>query len=796
MKTISFVPSALCPAAPAKDSRRIGRQAATVTALIMAQGLATTGFAAAAEKSAQASATDPVKLDALTVESDRVRQRSNPKFTEPLVDTPQTVVVVPQLVIEQQGATSLSDVLRNTPGITFAAGEGGNVASGDSFFMRGSDASGNIFVDGVRDTGAYTRDVFNLEQVEIAKGPAGADNGRGGTSGYVNLASKAPRLESFASGTAGYGSAARARATFDVNRPVENSPVRGTAFRLNAMWQDGGTPGRDSVTSKSWGLSPSLALGLGTPTRVTLAASYLEQDNVPDSGLPIVAAPGGAVLPAGVPALATPVRQENFFGLAAADFEQVTSRGVTARVEHDFARDVALTNQTRLATNERDALTSYIQSSSTAASTFAAATTPLNPATGAVPPSYFGYVPATATAPALIGPRRLRTQQENEIVSNQTNLSVRFATGPVRHRLNLGAEFTRETQDTPTWQPVGGPPTSLHAPDARRAVTAAQIPYQATNNPSARARTDTAAGYVFDSIQLHPRLLLTASARRERYETDYASLAAATATAPAPAPVRIEAEGSLLSWKSGLVFKPAPDGSLYVAYGNSFTPAGSAFALSATANNQNNPNLDPQEARNAELGIKWDFLGKRLSTSLAFYRSENLNVVSTDAVTGLVTQDISQRVQGVEFGVSGKISERWLVFGGFGYIDSEQQAAGTTAAATTEGAALRFTPRLSGNLWTTYILRSGLTLGGGAQYSESVVRSTALAITSTTPSLSSVPSYWVYNLMADYAVNQRLSFRLNVNNVSDTSYFRLNNNGGRYYPGAPRSYQLTANFKL
>ena len=139
-----------------------------------------------------------------TVKVDRV---SSPKFTQDLLDTPQTIAVVSQEVLKQQGATTLSQALRNTPGVTFLLGENGNTATGDSIFMRGFDTQGSIFVDGIRDLGTVSRDTFNTEQVEIAKGPAGPDYGRSAASGYVNLASKVPTADSFASGSASYGTA-------------------------------------------------------------------------------------------------------------------------------------------------------------------------------------------------------------------------------------------------------------------------------------------------------------------------------------------------------------------------------------------------------------------------------------------------------------------------------------------------------------------------------------------------------------------------------------------------------------
>ena len=159
---------------------------------------------------------------------------SSPKFTQPLVDTPQTITVIKKEVLQEQGAVSLSDALRNTPGITFLMGENGNTATGDSIFMRGFDTQGSIFVDGIRDLGTVTRDTYNIEQVEVVKGPAGADIGRGSPTGYINLVTKLPLAEDFSAGSVSVGSGVRGRATADLNRQLDLG-VEGSAVRLNAM---------------------------------------------------------------------------------------------------------------------------------------------------------------------------------------------------------------------------------------------------------------------------------------------------------------------------------------------------------------------------------------------------------------------------------------------------------------------------------------------------------------------------------------------------------------------------------
>lgn len=714
----------------------------------------------------------------------KVDQVSSPKFTQPVLNTPQTIVAVPKEVFVQQGATTLSDVLRNTPGITFAAGEGGNVASGDSFYMRGSDATGSIFVDGVRDTGGYSRDIYNVEQVEIFKGPSGADSGRGGSSGSVNLATKTPHMEQSFGGMLSYGSAEQKRLSADLNQPLKLGDkgdwINGSALRLNGVWQDGGVPGRDFVENNRWAVAPSIALGLGTATRVSLAVSHMEQDNLPDSGLLIAAYPGVGTVP---------VSQENFYGLANQDYEDISNTRVVAKIEHDFTPDVTLRNQFVYTTTDRDALLTYFQNSATAATTFNPTNTPVNPATGAVPPSYTTYDPGSGT----VVPRRMRTETENEIFSDQIGLNFTFQTGSIQHQAGTGFEFARETQKAPTWSPVGGPATSLTSPNPYRFATPAQTPYMATNSPYADGQIDSAAVYLFDTVELNRFFILNASVRLEHYKTQYDSLAASTIAAPNPSATELETDGDLFSWKAGLIFKPRPEGSIYFSYGNSFTPPGSGFTLSATANNQNNPNLDPQEARSFEVGIKWDFFEKRLSTSLAAYKTKNLNIVGTDAITGTTTQDPSEDIEGIEFGISGQLSRNWFVSGGISLMDAEREAGNTTTAATTDGATLRFSPAVGVSLWTEYKLPIGLRLGGGVLYTSTAVRSTSLNQPVTATSISEIPDYWILNAMAAYDFGKRFTVRLNVNNLLDEeNNIRLNNNGGRYYSGTPLSFLLTA----
>ena len=206
--------------------------------------------------------TDPADADAggagaprlatIEVEGQATPEPVSPKFTAPLLDTPQTVAVIPRDVFAAQGARNLTEVLRNTPGISFNAGENGFASSNANFSLRGFDASGSIFIDGVRDSGNHMRDVFNLEQVEVVKGAA-ADNGRGGLSGYVNLVSKTPQAADFSMPPAfsgdGTDAGQRVRTTL---MPIASS--RRAAVRLNLRPDGGLRPGEHADAA---GIAPA-----------------------------------------------------------------------------------------------------------------------------------------------------------------------------------------------------------------------------------------------------------------------------------------------------------------------------------------------------------------------------------------------------------------------------------------------------------------------------------------------------------------------------------------------------------
>ena len=731
----------------------------------------------------------PTQLPTINVTATRIAYKTDavksPKFTQPLLDTPQTINVIGKQIIQQQAATTLTDALRNSPGVgTFYVGENGSTATGDAVYMRGFDAAGSIFVDGVRDLGSISRDVFDTEQVEVIKGPDGTVYGRTTPTGAINMVSKQPLLGNQASATLGYGSWNQRRGTADWNQAIGEH----AAFRLNVMDQDSGVPGRDNVKNDRWGIAPSLAFGLGTPTTVYLDFLHITQDNVPDGGVPTIGLPGYSSPDPTRPFLtdAPKVDPSNFYGTAA-DHDHVKSDMATLIVRHDFSDNAALQDTLRWGrTQENYLLTSFMGNAARLLTP-----DPADPATWTIARSNPNF-----------------KDQTNRILTNQLNFTVNFGTGGITHNLSTGVELTREELGTGGYAALDGSswtPANLYDPDPDTA-TGLVI---GDNGTWSRARTDTAGIYAFDTMKFGERWMLVAGGRLDRYSTDFDSMVAcggrstpACGNLPTGAPVpglKADKRGNLASYKLGLVYKPAANGSVYANFATgSEPPGGNSLAFNASASSADNPIFDPQKARTVEVGTKWNVFGDQLRLTAALFRTVVSNLVAQDPVDLQYYQIGHERVQGIELGAIGQITRHWAVSAGYTVMDTHADggivsSATTPSAPATNGSnTLAYTPKSSFTAWSTWRLPHHVTLGTGARYSGKMQRGHDGAV--GTPAFTE--AYWVFDAMASYDVTRHTSLQLNVYNLFDKNYVAaINKSGYRYTPGAPRSAMLTLNIR-
>lgn len=754
--------------------------------------MAVAGTLALPIQAQEAPMLNEVSINASADVSYKAEKSASPKLTQALVDTPKTVQVLKKEMLQEQGAVSLMEALRNTPGITMQLGENGNTAAGDTFQMRGFSTQASTFVDGVRDLGAVTRDVFNIEQVEVVKGAAGADIGRGASSGYINLVSKLPSLDAENQVILTLGTDENKRLSIDTNQAIDHQ----SAFRLNVVVQEANVAERDVVSTKNTAIAPAFAFGLETPTRVYVYSQHIRQDNMPDGGIPTLGMEGfynaTAAIQAGIKA-----NRANFYG-SKQDEETIEADMLTTKIEHDLGKNTVIRNITRYGKSHIDRVLTGVNALS------------LNATTKAIE----------------VARTRQRLEQTNDILANQTTVNSVFNTATIKHDMVFGVELLRESQlslGTTTGSsstitvvlngqtlPVYTSLANVYQPNYSDNLL---VPY--LTGADTDGQTTTTAAYLFDTLSFSDALKFNVGVRADHYRTNTKIGTLVTGgtggnltttykgtSYKAGSIVQDELTDSdtLISWNIGSVFKPTSNSTLYAALANSQTPpAGANFVLSATVGNQANAALEPQKTTTAEIGTKLELLNKRLNVSTAIYRTENEGQTTQDAVTGVVSQEAKTRVDGVELAVVGQLTHFWQLSAGVGLMESEQlnqRARNATSGVVTITDGVRWSPDVTASLWTSYTLNK-LTLGGGARYLSEQKRVVTAHTDLTTQNMPVIPAYVVMDVMAAYQVSKNAIVRLNIYNLFNEEYIStLNNSGARASLGAPFSAALSAQFSF
>ncbi len=652
----------------------------------------------------------------------------SPRYTEPLRDIPQTITVIPRTVIEQQGATSLTDVLRNVPGLTITAGEGGAPA-GDNLTLRGNSVRNDIFVDGVRDLNPQSRDPFNIEQVEVTKGPTSVVSGRGSAGGTVNLTSKSPSMNRILGGSVAFGNAGTWRGALDLNTSLARLGLgERTAFRLNLLTHNAGVAGRNVVENNRWGVAPSLAFGLGTPTRLTLSYYKLRQDNISDYGIPWVTATSNSL--AAYRDQPAPVPRETFYGFRDRDREVLDQDTATIRFDHSFSDSAQLRNQLRYGNAGRNSI--------------------------ATPPRF-------ASVDSTVINREMRSWvAEDRIWDNQTDLVAQLKTGGIRHSISTGAAFTNEGNKRINRTAPNSPTTLLNPnPDD-------VYPGVITTSPFIGDLTANSQSlWIFDTAKFGEHWEATGGVRWDRFSVDGVS------TAPAP----VAQDVNMTNLRAGLIYKPVERGSVYASYGTSLSPS-----LEGLSYGTANTSIPPEKTYTTEVGTKWEVAGNRLLLTGALFRVAKDNartpgLLPTDPPQVLSGRQVSR---GVELSASGAITRSLRVLGSYTFINAKIRSSNNPLEV---GKYFQNTPANAASVWLTYTARA-FTLGVGPRYM-------GLRYGNNT-NTRKVDGYGTVDAMASYRVNRYLDLRLNLSNLNNVYYFeRLG--GGHLIPGASRYVLFSTN---
>ncbi len=779
----------------------------------------------------------------------------SPKAVAPLLDTPRSIVVVDKQVIKDTGSATLVDALRTVPGITFGAAEGGNPI-GDRPFIRGFDSQGSTYLDGVRDIGAQNREIFAVEQIQVVRGSDSTLGGRGSAGGSLNIISKLPERDTYVSGTASYGTDDYKRITGDVNVRLSDKiafrlngmwhdqDVAGRDAIYQKRWGFApsltiGIDGPTKLTLSYYHLDTDELPDSGLPFLYACSATIC---NAPAGNSFTTPALGTITTASGVTGK---VSRDTFYGLKSRDFRDSTTDQATMRFEHDFG-DISLRNTSRFSHSFQEY--SFLLPDDSTGNVFgnnsSAAALALAPG-GQVwrrANTRFGYTDAFINQTDLYGTFDTGSIRHSFAIGGELSwekaergalvLSTGSTINPRCSALAIARFYC-----TSLFNPNPNDPWINYSTDTAAGVptpiTRATKPNRTINDANSRAV------YAFDSITLNEQIIVNLGARFDRFESK--------TTLPIIANVRpvVRRTDNIFNWQAGIIFKPTPNMSIYASYATAATPPNALLgegqelnglgtvaatttpaqvaAVVAALQDAASTALKVEKTRSFEIGAKADLLGGGLSLTAAIFQTDTRNArVTSDANT--VAFIGKRRVRGIETGFNGNITDAWNVFGGYTYLDATIIDGGftalTAAAVGTQPARMVAVPSASTGkpfpqtakhtftLWTDYKVTDALSVGGGAFYSSKVfggygddrrATQTAAGVVTVSPITRTLargaPGYWRFDARFAYRINDNLDLAVNVQNLTDKTYFNqvYTNHYAGIAPG--RSAFVTLNVK-
>ncbi|WP_291364388.1 TonB-dependent receptor [Acetobacter sp. UBA5411] len=631
------------------------------------------------------------------------------RMPQDVLHTPQTVNVVPKVLMEQQNVKSLEEALRNVPGITASVGEGEGGMSGDQFLIRGFQAQNDIYQNGLRDFGVYSRDSFDYDHVTVIKGPSSEVFGNGTTGGAINVTTKVAHLGNNYGGSFSGGSGSYYRGTLDLNQQIGEH----TAIRITGMGNENDAVGRDNVYSHRWGLAPSIGFGLGTKTTFTLEYFHQSDNRMPDYGVPVVTRPGATV---GKPATEYGLNRKSWYGTTY-DQDDSSTDMLTARLKHQFNDHITVFNDLKGGLYSR-----YYSASQPGCDTTCAKNFFTDPSAAMI--NRRGH---------LGGPEPY--QQDDWSVQNVLSTLAKFNTGSVRHQIIAGVDvmhvYDRRKNYAYNFNGVNGTradTTSMLHPSAYQPGLLlgglGQYPGNLVTIPNGVGQkmyktgdaTDVGA-FFSDQVWLVPWFSIKAGFRWDHWNSHYAATDGATL-----ADTRLHQSQDTFNPNVSLMYTPNDNAMVYFNWSESTTPLGLYVTNSSEPMTANGSKMHPERSRLYEVGAKYNAFHGRVGFTVSAFRLEKSNaILGSDSNSSVIASSDRQRNQGVELGASGEIMKNWQLIATYAYYDA------TTTWSTTAsnvGKHVLYVPKNSATLWTTYTVAPGkpwnLMFGGGPTWREGV----------------------------------------------------------------------------
>ncbi|MCF8707089.1 TonB-dependent receptor [Rhizorhapis sp. SPR117] len=727
------------------------------------------GPAFAADADMEAARQDGIHVDGERQEIDL------PTVRGPIIDVPQMVNSITSETLRDRQITSLEQALRNVAGVTTQVGEGGAL-NGDQFTIRGQSAKNDIFTDGLRDFGVFTRDAFNYESVEVLKGSSSTALGRGVTGGAINTTSKQPHTTDFFSATGGYGTGDYGRITVDANKALTDT----IGLRLNFMAHDNDAVDRDEIYARRWGFAPAIGFGLGTDTSFTLIYFHQEENKLVDYGVPFAQTTDPDDMERPVTEFGVP--RSNFYGFGA-DRDDVVVNTVTGKFSHRAGDWLTVTSDTKLGVYKR----SFRQTVPGCRTNENCGDFLLDgdPAT----------VPVARTTP------RGAYFQTTKGIQNVTALTVAKPLGAMRNELVIGWDMSYQTNDRSDQVRPDPYEQDLFNP------VRSPLPNYSTAIYSQRdSRATDISLFIDDRLWLTPKFSINAGLRFQHYKATQEQIEFSSNTGGAITSCNgvtgtyttCFEEGSathdLWSPKVSAIWEPSKQMTFYATYSRASNPPGNSVAngdtlqVPADGGSISRANLDPERTETFDLGGKLNLFHKRLLIQTAVYQINRKNSVEIDPVTNslIASSEPKQRLRGFELSASGMVTPDIMLNVNYAYVDAEiRSSAAGELDPEVVGNQVRYVPEHALSAWANYKPvegpLKGLEVGGGLNYQSRVY--------ANVDNSQVVPSYTTFDALIGYSFG---NYRIAVNgyNLTDELYY-AQVNGGRVVPAGGRAFVAT-----
>jgi len=561
--------------------------------------------------------------------------RSSTRTETPLLDVPQSVSVVTQDQIRDQNISNIGEAIRYVPGVVTHQGEGNR----DQITLRGNTSNADFFVDGARDDAQYFRDLYNVDRVEVLKGPNAMAFGRGGSGGLINRVSKFADGKRVRQVVASGGSFDNRRIQADVGDKVNDK----FSLRLNTMYEKSGTF-RQYGDLERYGFNPTATFNLDENTNLKVGYEHFHDSRFNDRGIP---SQNGA---------AYRTNPATFFGDPTQNYSDATVNSGYAILNHEFDSTLKLKNYTR-----------YTDYNKFYQNTFAGSS-------------------VNAGGNLTISAYNDASKRQN--FTNQTDVTKNFSTGSVNHTALVGMEIAR--QNSSSFRNTGffNNSTTSTTVSAGNPLSFVPITYrQAAADADNDSEVDIYAGYIQDQIDVTKQLQITIGARYETFKMNLRNNRTG---------LNFGQTNGMLSPRAGIVYKPQDNLSIYGSYSVSYLPSSGDQFSSLTAQIQG---LKPEQLQNYEVGTKWD-VNPKLNLTAAIYQLDRTNTRAVDPNnSALFVLTGASRTRGVELGATGKITDKWQIIGGYSFQDA---VITKTTSSATSGQAVALVPRNTGSLWNKY----------------------------------------------------------------------------------------------